>query len=308
MMRVNKTTLSGLGLLSCIAGVAQLVPLAASAQPTAGRERASIMLGAFITDRQSNTRFDSDGGDGTDIDMEDDLGLESSTNVARLGGYVWLGRRHRIDGAYFDLSRTATIPIRKTIDFGDETFEINTALTTEANLKIIKADYTFAVLAKDRGFLGVTAGLYIAESGFALSQPTLGRAESEDVTAPLPLFGLRGDYAINDRITLSGAAQLFAYSTNNVDGHLTDFYVGADYGFGKRMAVGLAYNRVSMNIGADKRDFSGRLDWGYDGFLAISRSISAHATKTNQARDVSARSARGVFMEGRVHEPPSDSR
>lgn len=265
---MNKTTLSRVAWLPWLVCIGPLLPLAASAQPTSGGERASIVLGAFITDRQSSTRFDSDAGDGTDIDMEDDLGLESSTNVARLGGYVWLGRRHRLDGAYFDLSRTASIPIRETIDFGDQTFEINTTLNTEADLTIVKADYTFAVLAKDRGFLGLTAGLYIAETGFALSQPTLGRAESEDVTAPLPLFGLRGDYAINDRITLTGAAQVFAYSTDKLDGRLTDFYVGADYGFGKRMAVGLAYNRVSMNIGAeDNSGFDGRLDWGYDGFL-----------------------------------------
>ena len=152
------------------------------------------MLGAFITDRDSNTRLDSDSGQGTDIDMEDDLGLESSTNVARIGGYLWLGRRHRFDAAYFDLSRSAAIPIQETIDFGDETFVINTALNTEADLTIVKADYTFAALARDRGFLGITAGLYVAETGFALSQPSLGRAESEDVTAPLPLLGLRGDY------------------------------------------------------------------------------------------------------------------
>lgn len=245
-----------------------MLPLAASAQPKAGGERAGIIVGAFITDRQSSTRFDSGSSDGTDIDMEDDLGLESSTNVARLGGYVWLGKRSRLDGAYFDLSRSAAIPIEQTIDFGDETFQINTVLTTESDLTIIKADYTFAVLAKERGWLGVTAGLYIAETGFALSQPTLGRAESEDVTAPLPLFGLRGDYAINEHITLRGVAQVFAYSADKLDGHLTDFYVGADYGFGKRMAVGLAYNRVSMNIGADTSGFSGRIDWGYDGFLA----------------------------------------
>ena len=265
---VNKATVASLGPLLCLVCAAPLLPLAASAQPTEGAERASIMLGAFITDRESNTRLDSDNGTGTELDMEDDLGLESSTNVARLGGYVWLGRRHRLDGAYFDLSRTATIPIQETIDFGDQTFQINTALTTESDLTIIKADYTFAVLAKDRGYLGVTAGLYVAETGFALSQPTLGRAESEDVTAPLPLFGLRGDYAINDRITLSGAAQVFAFSTDELDGHLTDFYIGADYGFGQRMAVGLAYNRVSMNIGAEEDNgFNGRIDWGYDGFL-----------------------------------------
>ena len=265
---MNTPTVTRLCLVSSVVGLALWLPLTASAQPTEGGERASIILGAFITDRQSNTRFDSNAGDGTDIDMEDDLGLESSTNVARLGGYVWLGRRHRLDGAYFDLSRSASIPIQETIDFGDETFQINTTLNTESDLTIIKADYTFAVLAKDRGYLGVTAGLYVAETGFALSQPTLGRSESEDVTAPLPLFGLRGDYAINDRITLTGAAQVFAFSTDELDGHLTDFYVGADYGFGQRMAVGLAYNRVSMNIGTEEAGgFNGRIDWGYDGFL-----------------------------------------
>ena len=265
MTTVNTTT--RLCLLAGIASLAQ-VPLTGNAQPTSGDERAGIMVGAFITNRQSSTRFDSNSGDGTDIDMEDDLGLDSSTNVARLGGYVWLGRRSRLDGAYFDLSRSASIPIQETINFGDQTFQINTVLNTQSDLTIIKADYTFAALIKDRGWLGVTAGLYIAQTGFALSQPALGRAESEDVTAPLPLLGLRGDYAINERITLRGAAQWFGYSTDELGGHLTDLYVGADYGFGKRMAVGLAYDRVSMNIGAEEASgFNGRIDWGYDGFL-----------------------------------------
>jgi hypothetical protein len=226
------------------------------------------MLGAFVTDRQSSTRLDSDSGSGTEIDMEDDLGLESSTSVARLGGYVWLGERHRLDGAFFDLSRSASFPVQETIDFGDETFVINTVLESDWDLQIVKADYTFAVLARDRGFLGVTAGLYIADTAISLSQATLGRRESEDVTAPLPVFGLRGDYIVNDRITLRGAAQVFAFESEDVDGRLSDVYVGADYGFGQRMAVGLAYNRVSMNIGAQEDDgFNGRLDWGYDGFL-----------------------------------------
>jgi hypothetical protein len=257
------TTTACFASLVCIA----LLPLTASAQP-AGEERASIMLGAFITDRQSNTRLDSDSGEGTDIDMEDDLGLESSTNVARLGGYVWLGERHRLDGAYFDLSRSAALPVQETIEFGDETFLINTVIETQSDLTIIKADYTFAVLARERGWFGITGGLYVAESTLSISQATLGRAETEDVTAPLPVFGFRGDYAINDRITLRGAMQLFAFEADDVDGRFSDFYVGADYGFGQRMAVGLAYNRVSMNLGAvEDRGLDARIDWGYDGLL-----------------------------------------
>src|SRR5512134_745402 len=145
-------TITRLYVLAGIASSAQLVPLAGNAQPTTGEERAGIMVGAFITDRQSTTRLDSDDGSGTEIDLEDDLGLESSTNVARLGGYVWLGRRHRLDGAYFNLNRESTFPIQETIDFGDQTFTINTSIETESKLSIIKADYTYAVLAKDRGW------------------------------------------------------------------------------------------------------------------------------------------------------------
>jgi hypothetical protein len=262
------STTTRLCLLASLVSFGQLIPLPGNAQPTVSGERASILIGAFITDRESSTRLDSGSGEGTEIDLEDDLGLESSTNVARLGGYVWLGRRHRLDGSYFDLTRESTFPINETIEFGDETFTVNTVIESESKLSIIKADYTFAVLARDRGYLGLTAGLYIADTSMTLSQATLGQVESEDVTAPLPVFGLRGDYAINDRITLRGAAQWFGFESDDVDGRLTDFYVGADYGFGERMAVGVAYNSVAMDLGAIEDDgFNSRLDWGYDGFL-----------------------------------------
>jgi len=245
-----------------------LLPFAVGAQSVQDDERGSVLFGAFITDRETSTRLDSDAGPGTEIDLEDDLGLESSMSVVRLGGYLWLGRRHRFDAAWFDLSRDAATTIQETIHFGDDTFAIDTVVETEQDLSIVKADYTFAAVARDRGFLGVTGGLYILETTMALREASVGRFESEDLTAPLPLLGLRGDYEVNDRITVRGAMQWFGVKTQDVEGRLTDFYVGADYGFGQRMAVGLAYNRVAMNIGAEEeRGFEGRLDWGYDGLL-----------------------------------------
>ena len=45
---------------------------------------------------------------------------------------------------------------------------------------------------------------------------------------------------------------MFGIDTGDVSGHLNDLYVGMDYGFGDRFAVGLAYNDVSMDIGVDK--------------------------------------------------------
>ena len=107
-------TINRLCALASIASLAYLVPLAGNAQPTTGGERAGIIVGAFITDRQSTTRLDSNDGSGTEINLEDDLGLESSTSVGRLGGYVWLGKRHRLDGAYFNMNRSSAFPIAAT--------------------------------------------------------------------------------------------------------------------------------------------------------------------------------------------------
>jgi len=240
----------------------------AVAQEASRRERGSVLFGAFVTDRDTSTRLDSANGDGTDIDLEDDLGLETSMSVARIAGYYWLTPRHRLDAGYFDLSRSATKPIQETIHFGDRTFVIDTAIETENDVSIWKADYTFAALARERGFLGITGGLYVGEMTMTLRERELGSSESEGFTAPLPVVGMRGDYAITDRFTLRGAAQWFALETDDVAGRLRDIYFGADYGLGERMAIGLAYNQVAMGITADEAyGFQGRIDWGYDGLL-----------------------------------------
>ncbi len=234
-------------------------------------ERGSLYLGVFVTDRATDTRLDSDSGAGTDIDFEEDLGFDRSMSVARFGGSFYLQPRQSIDFAIFDLSRDASRTIDETIEFGDETFTINTLITSTMDLTITKVDYTFAPLSRSRGFLGFNAGLYVMATELALTASgQFGQAtrESEDLTAPLPVFGLRGEYEVTDRITLGGAAQFFKIDIDDTSGSLRDIYVGADYSFKESYAIGLAYNEVSMAITAEEDGgFSGELDWGYDGWL-----------------------------------------
>jgi hypothetical protein len=249
----------------------QLAPAPASAQgQESQRERGSIVIGTFITNRNTNARVDSNTGNpGTDVDLEGDLGLEASTSVTRGGGYFWLTHRQRIDVSYFDLSRTASRKINETINFDDKTFQINTVVTTDNHLTITKVDYTFAFLNKDTWYLGVTGGLYVMSMGLSLSEPTLGTYSSEGLTAPLPVVGLRSEYAFGKHWNLRGAFQWFGIETDGAGGHLTDTYLGVDYGLGKRWAVGLAYDTVSMGIDVNKTGhLNGSLDWGYNGWLA----------------------------------------
>ena len=60
-------------------------------------ERFSVSLGAFITDRSTDTQLNSAANPGTDIDFENDLGLENSDTVFRVDGQSarsrWVVRR-----------------------------------------------------------------------------------------------------------------------------------------------------------------------------------------------------------------------
>jgi hypothetical protein len=232
------------------------------------RERAGILIGGFITDRNTEARLDSNSGRGTEVNFEKDLGLDGTTSVGRLGGYVWFKPKHRFDFSVFDLSRTASSRINETIEFGDETFVIDTVVYTKFDLGIYKIDYTFAPISRDRAFFGITGGLYVASTDIELSEATLGRRKGEGLTAPLPVIGFRGDYELTDRLTVGGAAQWFGIDTGDASGRLVDAYVGLDYRLGRRFGLGLAYNDVTMNIKAeDSGGFQGQLDWGYSGWL-----------------------------------------
>jgi hypothetical protein len=243
-----------------------IFPHAATAQEREA-ERGSLTFAAFLTNRATEARVDSANGNGTDLDLEDDLGLARSTTVARLSGFYWLTARQRFDFSVFDLSRAATTQITKTIAFGDTTFAVNTAVTASSDLTIGKFDYTFAALSRQRGYLGVVAGLYVTTGNLSLHEVTLDAGESHDLTAPLPVLGLRGEYQVGKHITLRGDVEWFSLHTGGIGGNLRDSYVGVDYGFGKRMAVGLAYNNTSMKISEESGGFQSRVDWGYDGPL-----------------------------------------
>lgn len=233
-----------------------------------GSERFVISLGAFITDRDTSTRVDSSTlGRGTTIVMEDDLGLDPSHTVFRIDGHVRFAERHRLDFSLFDLSRDSTKTIDRVIQFGDDVFLVDTTIDSNFDLDIYKIAYTYSVWWTEQGFLGVDAGIHVADLVERLSAPSAGQFQLKSLTAPLPVIGIRGEYYFTPRLMLAGAAEYFALEINDVGGRLVDIYLGMDYKVMDNLGLGIAYNYVTVNIDAARSELSGGLDWGYDGFL-----------------------------------------
>jgi len=253
--------------------VAILLSICFSAYPanatTLDGDRFSLSLGVFITDRNTETRFDSALGDGTDTDFETDLGLDASDSVFRVDGYFRFSERHRVDFSVFDLSRNASKQIEKDIQWGDELYNIDTIIDSKVDLAIYKLAYTYSLLQSDTGYLGATIGIHVADASMGLAEQNLGQAEVGELTAPLPVIGLRGEYSLSDRWTFRASGEFFFLEYDNIDGSLVDLYAGFDYSVLDNLSLGIGFNSVSVDVDATKNAFAGALDWQYSGALVF---------------------------------------
>ncbi len=202
-------------ILSALAAALILYVPTASAQEE-DFDHFSISLGVFFTDRANKTQLNGTLGDsGTVVDLEADLGLDRSDTVFRIDGYYRFNERHRIDISVFDLGRTKTKVIDEEIEWGDTLYPINTSIASEFDLAIYKLAYTWSFMRRDKGYLGLTAGLYIASFGTELSAEDIGSVESDTLTAPLPVVGLRGQYDISEKFSFLASGEIFALEYEN---------------------------------------------------------------------------------------------
>jgi len=231
-------------------------------------EKFSVSLGVFITDRNSDTTIGVSGDPtGTPVDLETDLGLDKSDTVFRLDGYYRFNDKHRIDISAFDLSRTSTKTIEKDIDWNGTIYPIDTTVNGDFDLNIYKVAYTWAFMRRDKGYLGLTGGLYVADIGTRLSADGIENRDGGGITAPLPVVGLRGEYRFSEKWTLRASGEFFALEYDAFDGSLIDLYAGIDYQMFEHVAFGLGINSVRIDVGVDDADLTGNLDWRYDGGL-----------------------------------------
>ena len=236
-------------------------------------ERFSFSLGGFFVDLSSDVRIGSKTlGVGTDIDVEDALGLDSSTLVFRSDALYRFGksRRHRIDFTYFDLSRDSTKTLERDIDFGEKHFTVRTTLDSEFDLVFYNLAYTYSFFQDDRFDLGASVGFHIMDIGLKLTISALGTAEEEKITAPLPVLGLRGTFALTPRLFLKQSIEFFYLEIDNFKGLLTDINLALEYNAWKHVGLGIGYNTMRLNIEADGKDypeidFIGNLEFTYGG-------------------------------------------
>jgi len=242
-------------------------------------DRFVIDLGAFIVSSKVNgsLRGDANPNGGDRIDFDKVFGTDADATRVRAAVLWRMTKRQSLRFAYFDDSVTRTRTIDQDINWGDYTFLANAAVTARTKFSIYEASYEFSFLNKPNYKVAVVAGVHVDDFSIGLAgdatvtlpdgtvQTGSYQSKNSSVTAPLPVLGLRGDWAVTDHIYLEGSAEVFKFSYEGIDGNWSVVWAGASWMFSHHFGIGIAYDRFQTNVDLSKGSFNGRLNLGYQG-------------------------------------------
>lgn len=235
----------------------------------------SLNLGGFISETNSTVRLGTPAA-GVDINVEDTLGLDSTSSAFRFDAF-WRftqSKRHRVDFSWFGLNRSGSTLLGRDIEINGTTYPAGTNVSSSFDFAIYKGSYSYSFFQDDRIDLAAGIGLYVAPISFDINASGLftGTA-SQSVTAPLPVVSLRADFAITPKWFLKTNFDAFYLEIDDYKGVLTDVRVAVEYNAFKHFGIGLGFDSFSLDVEAQEStsvpgvDFSGSLGFDYAGIL-----------------------------------------
>ena len=222
-------------------------------------ERFSLGIGFFYSaDNTGITLGSKQAGLGIVYDLEDALGLKTSSFVFRGDANLKFGKRHRsaVVLNYFGINRRATKTLEADLELGDITYPIGTKLDSKFYLSVIRAKYEYTFLQDERVSLGFSAGLYIIPLSFSVKSGS-SEEESTAFVAPLPVFGLRSDFLITKKLELKESAEFLYLKIDNFSGSILDLRLALEYRAFKHFGFGMGINSNKLSVAAKGEDYPG---------------------------------------------------
>ncbi len=236
----------------------------------------SISAGAFVTDHDTNIRLDTDAGLGTVVNLEDDLGLDATTNIFRADAAWRFGDRHKLLLGIFDLSQTGSRTLERDLIIGEETYSIGESVLTDWKMQLIEFGYSYRIRGDERTQWWLDVALFIQDTAIVVQETAFGGdVSSEDVVLPLPKFGIGVDHAFSNRWIGHAGVDLFKLEVGDVGGSLVDLRATLDYRFTENFSIGagLHWINVIVDLNRPVSGWKGRFDWETRGLMFYGRLV-----------------------------------
>jgi hypothetical protein len=210
----------------------------ASAQEYQLFDKFSFALEGSWAAMDTIVRLDSDLGEGTELNFENDGGLAKSTVVPTLSFEWMMGRRHRLAGWWMNIDRNSTDTILQEIKWGDVVFPIDEEVRFLLGNDEIALSYTYMLVLKDRHAFGLGGGLRTVRTTMGLATVEAEISEEGDFTAPLPFINVEYRYGLGEKWRLISDLGVFYVEIGDYAGgqYVLDGWV--EYLASRRVAIG----------------------------------------------------------------------
>ena len=104
-------------------------------------------------------RVDSDEGQGTEVDVEDDLGASRTVAAPRLGFRWGISKRHSLEFEYLFARRGGERQITRSFEYQGETYDAGLFVKTKFNSDLAGLTWRWAFHASEKSRIGATLGL-----------------------------------------------------------------------------------------------------------------------------------------------------
>jgi len=158
------------------------------------------------------------------------------------------------------VKRDSNREINLEIDFGDEVFEAGETIRSKLDTTFYKISYGYSFYHSKRAEIGLIGGLHIMDYSIEVESDSDGNSEAADVTAPLPVWGLRVNYGISEKWFFKFAYENFYINLDDkITGSLLDTSAGIEWRPFKHVGAGFAFVRTALDADVETSDFSGQL-------------------------------------------------
>lgn len=242
-----------------------------------------VYMGGFSATLRSEVTINGENVTPPPLILEDVLGVNDSDTVL-WGGVKWtISQRNSVEFEFFQLKRDGFIDLfPEPVEVGDliiESGNINSAF----DMSVGRITYGFSLKRSKRMNLRLKGGLHIADFSMGLQlqgavcDVRLGQMppgcpagqtpplESEEVTAPLPHFGVEYSYAISENVAARFQVLAFAIEIDNIDGSLVELDADIDWKPWRNFGFGLGFRYFNVNVEAQGSDLNGEFDLEYYG-------------------------------------------
>jgi hypothetical protein len=208
---------------------------------------------------------------GTEIDAEDDLGLDDSALMPQAEITLLPGLHHLVRLSGFNTRRTASQVIDREIFFDDEVYEVNERVDSQLDLTMFGLTYGYRFIVRERGELTATFGIQIASvDANAVVRSRVVR-DSESGVAPLPFAGLEGRFDFSSRWSAEARVQYLTANIADVDGSIMDARLALTWRANPYLVFGLGYRSFSIDVDSRDEDDPGLVKLELSGPLLFAR-------------------------------------